>query len=140
MMLLQKTIFSLFVVLAAVIVPFSVVAGGPANSCTTNADCTATPSTPVCSRVAGNASGTCVNGTQWFQNIISNILNVIVWPVFITISIIMFIWAGILFLTAHGDPGKVLQATKAVIWGCVGIAIGILGYVAVAAIRGVLGL
>ena len=80
-----------------------------------------------------------LNGTQWFQCIITNLLNIVLWPLFITIAIVMFIWAGILFLTAHGEPDKTRQATKAVIYGCIGIVVGILGYVAVGIIRGGLG-
>ena len=63
-----------------------------------------------------------------------------VWPIFIAVSIIMFIWAGILFISAQGDPGKVAEARKAVIWAVIGIVVGLLGYLSVAIIKGALGL
>ncbi len=49
-----------------------------------------------------------------------------VWPVFIAFSVIVFIWAGFLFLTAHGDPNKLTSARHAVIWGAIGVAIALL--------------
>lgn len=79
-------------------------------------------------------------GSVWFNCVLTNLLNIVVWPVFITAAIIMFIYAGILFLTAQGEPDKLSKARHAVIWAAVGIAVGILGYVAVGIIRGLLGL
>jgi hypothetical protein len=49
-----------------------------------------------------------------------------VWLVFAGIAIIMFLVAGILFLTANGSPEKIGQARQAVIWGIIGIVVGIL--------------
>ena len=86
------------------------------------------------------ANVTSANAAEWFRCIIERILNFIVWPVFIGVSIIMFIWAGILFVSAQGDPGKIGEARKAFIWAVIGISIGLLGYVAVGALRGILGL
>lgn len=48
-----------------------------------------------------------------------------VWYIFAGIAIIMFLVAGILFLTASGNPGKLDQAKQAVIWGIVGIVVGV---------------
>jgi cbb3-type cytochrome oxidase subunit 3 len=56
--------------------------------------------------------------------IMSNIADQ-VWLVFAGIAIIMFLVAGILFLTANGNPGKLDQARQAVIWGVVGIIVGL---------------
>jgi hypothetical protein len=49
-----------------------------------------------------------------------------VWYVFAGIAIVMFLVAGILFLTANGSPEKIGQARQAVIWGIVGIVVGIM--------------
>lgn len=65
---------------------------------------------------------------QWFNTVLNNLLNIVVWPVFFGVSIIMFVWAGILFLTAQGEPDKLTSARKAVIWGIIGIFIAILGF------------
>ena len=51
-----------------------------------------------------------------------------VWVVFTIIAVIMFLVAGILFLTAQGQPEKIQQAKKAFLWGVAGIAVGILAF------------
>lgn len=61
----------------------------------------------------------------WF--VIIAILNFI-WPIFIGFAIIMLLLAGFLFLTAQGEPSKVKEARFAVIWGVVGIIVGILAF------------
>ena len=53
-----------------------------------------------------------VNPTQWFTCVINNVLNFVVWPIFVGVVIIMFLWAGILFLTGRGDPAKLEIAKK----------------------------
>lgn len=83
---------------------------------------------------------TSANAVEWFTCLIERILNFIVWPVFIGLAIIMFVWAGILFLAAHGDPGKIGEAKKAAIWGVVGVVVGLMGYIMVGVLRGLLGL
>ncbi len=100
-----------------------------AVNCTTNNDCSATPATSICS------NSVCVSGGQWFKDVLNNFLNIVVWPLFIFLSIAMFVWAGILYLTAHGDPSHISLAHKAVIWGIVGIVVAILGFSAVQTIE-----
>jgi|SRR3989344_1198022 len=51
-----------------------------------------------------------------------------IWPVFVGFAIIMFIVAGFIFLTSQGDPGKAKTARDAVIWGVVGVIVGILAF------------
>lgn len=51
-----------------------------------------------------------------------------VWIIFTIIAVIMFVVAGIQFLTARGEPERLTQARSSVIWGIVGIVIGILAY------------
>ena len=51
----------------------------------------------------------------------------------------MFIFAGFLFLTANGEPGKVALAKKAVLWATVGIAVALAGFSASNIVRGLLG-
>lgn len=52
----------------------------------------------------------------------------ILWPLFAAFAVIMFIYAGFLFLSASGDSGKVGDARQAVLWGTVGIAVGLLAF------------
>ena len=48
--------------------------------------------------------------------------------VFSTLVVICIVIAGILFLTSSGDPNKVEKARNALIWGVVGVVIGIVAY------------
>ena len=52
----------------------------------------------------------------------------IMWPVVVAFSIVMFILAGFLFMTAQGDADKIQQARSSVIWGVVGIAVALLAF------------
>jgi hypothetical protein len=63
----------------------------------------------------------------------------IIWTVFGLIAVIAFVTAGILFLTAQGQPDKVTTARTAFIWGVVGVAVGILAYSIVAIVGSGLG-
>jgi hypothetical protein len=51
-----------------------------------------------------------------------------IWPVFIGVGMLMFLIAGFVFLTAQGDPSKIKEARQAMIWGTVGIVVGILSF------------
>jgi len=55
-------------------------------------------------------------------------LGEILWTVFGAIALIMFVIAGIMFLTAQGDPEKVKSARNAFLWGVVGIVVAIIAY------------
>ncbi len=77
---------------------------------------------------AYNNPSICANAV--IINFINRIINIILWPVFTALIIIMFMWAGYLFLTAQGDSSKIAAAKKAVIFAVVGIAVGLLGYFA----------
>jgi len=59
---------------------------------------------------------------------LGNVIVSKVWIVFTVLAIIMFVFAGILFLTANGAPEKVASARSAFLWGVVGIVVGILAY------------
>ncbi len=63
----------------------------------------------------------------------------IIWAAFTVFAIIMFIYAGILFFTAGGDPEKAAKAKSAVIFGVAGIAIAVLGYGIVQIVMGIMG-
>ena len=59
--------------------------------------------------------------------IVNVILNFL-WPIFIGFAVIMFIIAAFMFITAQGDGDKVASARQFVIWGVVGVAVGILAF------------
>lgn len=70
--------------------------------------------------------------------VINNFLTMVIWPIFLGLVIIMFIWAGILYLTARGDPEKFKKANLAVVFAIVGIIVAILGYRIVATLRNII--
>lgn len=51
-----------------------------------------------------------------------------VWIVFAGIALLLFIWAGVKFLTANGDASKIGEARTAALWGVVGVVIMILAF------------
>ena len=59
----------------------------------------------------------------------------ILWMVSILFVVVMFTLAGFQYLTAKGDPGKVSEAHKAVIWGTVGVAVVVLAWSIITIIR-----
>lgn len=65
-------------------------------------------------------------------------LEVALWTVFGGLAVVMFVIAGILFLTAQGDPEKVKNARNAFIWGVVGIVVGIMAYSIIAIVSSML--
>lgn len=62
----------------------------------------------------------------------------LVWQIFVFISIVMFIMAGLAFFLAKGEPAKIAQARSFAIWGVVGVAVAIIGYSAVKIITKIL--
>ena len=52
----------------------------------------------------------------------------IIWMFFAAFAVIAFLIAGFLFLSANGNASKVAQARDAVIWGIVGVAVGLLAF------------
>ena len=58
--------------------------------------------------------------------------------IFGLIAVVSIVLAGILFLTAQGQPDKLQAAKAAFIWGVAGIVVGIIAYSIIAIISGVL--
>lgn len=65
---------------------------------------------------------------QDIEGLVTNILKDIAWPTLAGIVIVMFMYAGIMFATAEGEPEKIRKARAAVIWAVVGMILGILAY------------
>ena len=53
------------------------------------------------------------------------------WQLFAGLAVIMFVVAGILFITSNGEPGKITAAKNAVIWAIVGIAVASVAFIIV---------
>ena len=62
-----------------------------------------------------------------------------IWVIFGLIALICFVYAGIIFLTAGGAPDKIERARSAVMYGVVGVAVGVIAYGIVAIVSGILG-
>ncbi len=62
-----------------------------------------------------------------------------VWIFFTILAVIMFVVAGIRFLTSGGDPEKVKLARDSFLWGVAGIVVGILAFTIIALVRGAIG-
>lgn len=52
----------------------------------------------------------------------------LLWQIVAIIALVLFVIAGIQFMTAQGDPTKVASARLFVLWGVVGIVVAILAY------------
>jgi heme/copper-type cytochrome/quinol oxidase subunit 2 len=61
---------------------------------------------------------------------ITSLLNII-WPVFVGVTVIVLVFAGFMFVTALGDPGKIKLAREAVLWAMIGVVVAILAFSAV---------
>ena len=72
------------------------------------------------------------------SDLIKNI-EIAIWMIFAAIAVIMFVVAGILFLTAQGAPEKVQAARAAFIWGIAGVVVGILAYSVLAVVGTMVG-
>ena len=55
--------------------------------------------------------------------------------VFGAIAVVMFVIAGIMFLTAQGNPEKVQAARSAFLWGIAGVVVGIIAFSIIAIVR-----
>lgn len=62
-----------------------------------------------------------------------------VWFIFGGVAVIMFIVAGIQFLSAQGEPSKVNSARQSVIWGIVGVGVALLSNSIGALLKNLLG-
>ena len=67
-----------------------------------------------------------------------NRLKPVIWAIFGLIALICFVYAGIKFLTAGGDPDKIGDARKAFMYGVVGVVVGIIAYGIVAIMTNIL--
>ena len=77
--------------------------------------------------LAATIPGEPTAGSYSVGGIVSAIIDK-VWVVFAGIALILFIWAGVRFLTAGGDPEKIQEARQAALWGVVGVVVMVLAF------------
>jgi len=70
-------------------------------------------------------------------DVLTRVLNWLL-AIFGALAIISFIIAGVLYLTAQGDSRTIERAKKAVTFGIIGIAVGLIGLVVVRTIDSLL--
>lgn len=73
----------------------------------------------------------------WITGIVNRLMQYIVWPIFIGACILMFIYAGFMFVTSHGDPAKIKSARDAVLWAVIGVIVVIFAFSAYTIIRSI---
>ena len=73
-----------------------------------------------------------------FDKMISGILSAM-WKIFGVFAVIGLVVSGILFLTAQGDPQKIQIAKQALLYGIIGVIVGIVAYSIVNIISNVIG-
>ena len=78
--------------------------------------------------------------TNPVSGVMKNIINYVVWPIAVGVVIVLFIMAGMIFLTAQGEPGKIETARKAVTWGVVGVIIILISFSIIATVKWLIGL
>ena len=73
--------------------------------------------------------------------LLNTIINITDWIfyIFVTLTMIMAIWAGILFMTAGGDATKIEKARGMVIYIVIGIAIAIAAKIIPGIVGGIIG-
>lgn len=77
---------------------------------------------------AGTRPGANINADQqWLNGIITALISSI-WMLFVAFAIIMFIVAGFAFLKSQGEPSEIATARRALLWGIIGVAVGVLAF------------
>ncbi|MBM3206643.1 MAG: hypothetical protein FJZ43_03415 [Candidatus Staskawiczbacteria bacterium] len=71
--------------------------------------------------------------------VLTQIFNLIIWPVSVLVIIILFIMAGFSFLTSKGDAAKLEQARRFVIWGIVGVVVILISFSIVQTVKNIIG-
>ena len=89
--------------------------------------------------VLGYASPTTPEGGLTDIDAVIGALLDFLWKVFAGLAVIMFIVAGILFMTAGGVAEKIATARQALIWGAIGVAVAIIAFSLVTIIANTIG-
>ena len=119
------------------------------NTCVATGSCTGSVVAGTCA--AGNeccSTGAATAGVIKFENplkvgsftaLINNIINFI-FTIAVIIAPILLVIAGVIFMTAAGDPTKVATARRMLLWTIVGFGIILISKGLVSVLKGILGL
>lgn len=87
---------------------------------------------PLCPGGVGSAG--CVNTLPDLITAITGFVATIA----ASLAVLMFLWAGILFLTSAGNEGRLANARKAVWWAVIGTGIALASYALVGVIQAII--
>lgn len=92
---------------------------------------------PIYSYAAGCGYLICnpLPGVTSFQVVVSNVIK-IVEILLIMATVLYLLYAGLMFVTAKGEPGKLTKARNALLWGLVGAGLILGARVLVTALSG----
>lgn len=90
---------------------------------------------PLCdpNRPAGSP---CIDS---FTTLIAAVTTFIMTYVIGGLAVLMFVWAGILFVTSGGDPGKIDKAKHALTWAVIGTIVAFAGTGLILVVKSVIG-
>lgn len=117
-----KNFLSILIVIAILVLPFT-----PLEICLFYAFSLPVESLTGFTVLAQNGAAT-PDGMGVLMGVLDNIINAL-WKIFVALVVIVFLYAGFMFLTAGGNPDKIGKAKSAAIWGIVGVIVGILSFV-----------
>ena len=81
----------------------------------------------ACKHVKTQGTAVCAGSKTKAEDVVKNIISILFWIIG-TLAVIVIIYAGIIFITAAGNPGKVAQAKTMIIYAVIGLAVAILAY------------
>lgn len=76
---------------------------------------------PLC--LGGAGSPGCIND---FQTLVARVTDFVL-TVIEALAVLVFVWAGILYLTSAGNPGQVEKAKNALKYAVIGIVVALVG-------------
>lgn len=81
----------------------------------------------ACKHVKTQGTAVCAGSETKAEDVVKNVISILFWIIGI-LAVIVIIYAGITFITAAGNPGKVAQAKTMIIYAVIGLAVAILAY------------
>lgn len=71
-------------------------------------------------------------------DVLLNLLNWFAWFVAVT-AVVMGLYTGFLFLTSRGDPARLADARKTLIWVVVGVVVAVISFSIISVVKSVMG-
>ena len=78
--------------------------------------------------MAAVAPVTVLAAVDSIQSLVVAIVGSTLWTIFGGVVVVCFVYSGILFLSAGGEPSKLEKARSSFFWGIAGVVVGILAW------------